>query len=1299
MTTIVTRSSKGFPLTDSELDTNFNNLNTYKLDDAFTPTRANTAPSLSLDFTQRTLDSRITFTRASTATYYGDNTIVDGQNLVTYSQDFTNAGWTKSNSTVRFDPITSPDGFNVACSLTDTAVSNWHDVYSGGVSVAGSTYTGSVYLKYNTLQYAIVSLASFGTPASWNAVTVDLINGVVTQTTKGTTGTIVSSSIASVGNGWYRVIITASIPQTDLKLRIALSDVATPTIGNYCTYAYTGTGTGSIYLWGSQLEQRSSVTAYTLTTTNVVNNYIPVLQTAANNTARFDTNPVTKESLGLFLEPASTNCQGSSSDFNNPSYLKLNVTLDSNVIVAPDGTITGTKMTGTGAGASFLATPGTGIYGTAYTNGVVSIYAKAGTQSTVNINDNYAGVVTWFNLLLGTCSSNGSIIPVGNGWYRCISYVSAFSYLYRYWYVALGSVYPGITTTTYAYIWGMQIEPNFSFATSYIPTPLTYSGRASTATYTGTNGLIQTASPSVPRYELNSTGTPQLLLEAAATNFLSYSNNFSQFSPWAYQSLAKVIPNCLVAPDGNFTGTRIVATAALDEHFMEQTISTTTNQTYTQSIYVKPDSTLTRFGFMAVSVGASSGTSIQHFAVSSSGVISLGNTFGLITSSSIIKVSNGWTRISITYTLDGTVTSHRMRIYPITVGSATTVNGDGITGLGVWGSQIEVGSVPTSYIPSVETFTSRANTATYYDSGTTALAEQNLFLYSQDFTQNIWTKGNVDLSTGFISPDGNNNAIKIIANSTSASHYIGQAAMPNTNYTFSIYAKAGEYGHLAIASTVGNYIYFDLTLGAVESTLGTGWSSASITPVGSGWYRCSGISNTTSSGSVWVYVYNSTQASGNSAPTFSGDGISGIYVWGPQLEQRSANTVYTPTTTTAITNYIPKLLTAPINAARYDFDPITRLYKGLTLEPASTNIIYPSATAGDRSDGSSTLIMNSGIAPDGSNTAIQMIPTTSYYAGYYSYLIYASGITGTVTESIYFKPSDSLLAYGSFSAYTSNSAPGRFTYNFSTKTYVLGSLTLSALVVPVGNGWYRASTTYTDDGTSKVRELWVFGIPGGTTYSYCLLWGRQVEAGSVATSYIPTTTVPVTRAADISTSTAQTRAADVYSSSQVTRAIDAASMPVTGWYNTQQGTQYIESQNQYNALQIAGMGAAIYTAYRNNTFLINSHRDNLYYPAGAVVSWGLTGIGSIISTSGPVNSFTDANAFYKGAASISSTSMSISYMNNTLGTVTGSFLVPNPTTLGFNLDVYAYNPFSGHIKKFAYYPKQLSSNELVGLTT
>ena len=449
------------------------------------PVRHSVRPSLLLDFANtKQLDPRITFTRASTATFYdGKTTAKAEENLLTFSEQFDNAAWTTEFVVKTANTIAAPDGTTTADTLSDNASLGVHQSRNAtGIVIPNTEVTASIFLKNNTRQFGCLSIYDGST---YHGIVVDLSIGTITQTN----GTLTSSSITSVGNGWYRLIITKTINASTF-LSVSTSNTGTPASLNLNRPSYTGDGS-SIYVWGAQLEQRSSVTAYTPTTTAPITNYIPALQTAASGTARFDHNPTTGESLGLLIEEQRTNLVVRSEEFDNSSWLKTSATITANTIIAPDGNLTSDK-----------------------------------------------------------------------------------------------------------------------------------------------------------------------LVEAAAAGL---------------------------------------------EHMIEQIVSTTTNQTYTQSIYVKAAET-TSFSLMVVAVGSSTTTSYSNFTIAA-GVITAVSSNGLITSASTTPVGNGWYRCAIVYTLNGTVTSHRMRVYPRQTGLYT---GDGTSGIYIWGAQLEAGAFATSYIPTVASQVTRS---------------------------------------------------------------------------------------------------------------------------------------------------------------------------------------------------------------------------------------------------------------------------------------------------------------------------------------------------------------------------------------------------------------------------------------------------------------------------------------------------------------------------------------------------------------------------------------------------------------
>ena len=436
----------------------------------------NLKPSLLLDFANtKQLDNRVTFTRSTPAVYYdGKTTAMAEQNLLTYSQDFSNADWTKYKASITANTTTAPDGTATASALIENNENFQHLVYRNNVTnfiTTGNIATLSIYAKANTRSWINLNLYDGSNRLTW----FDLTNGVVGTNASGNTATI-----TSVGNGWYRCIISRTI---------ANGSVFSPEYGISSgdnVYAYTGNGTSNIYIWGAQLEQRSSATAYTATTTQPITNYVPVLLTARGGQPRFDHNPTTRVSLGLAIEGQRTNQCLQSEDFTTTWSSANQVSITSNTIVAPNGTLTGDKLIADATSNVHFVVQNTGSVSAPWT---FSCYAKAGEYSRVGFSYSATGYV-FFNLstgvqegTVGGAITGTSITPVGNGWYR-ISFTSTSTasganigiYLYNTTYTSGVPTFTG-NGFSGAYIWGAQLE-TASFATSYIPTTSAAATRA-----------------------------------------------------------------------------------------------------------------------------------------------------------------------------------------------------------------------------------------------------------------------------------------------------------------------------------------------------------------------------------------------------------------------------------------------------------------------------------------------------------------------------------------------------------------------------------------------------------------------------------------------------------------------------------------------------------------------------------------------------------------------------------------------------------------------------------------------------
>ena len=174
-------------------------------------------------------------------------------NLLTYSQEFDNAAWTKAQTTVSANAVTAPDGTTTADKMVETAVTNVHGAYQTFTYVSGATYSASVYAKQAERSWIYLGADT----SAAESVFFDLANGTV-----GAQGTGYVGSIQSVGDGWYRCTVTIT-QSTALPPNYFV--VGVTTANN--TTSYLGDITKGVYIWGAQLELGSTATTYQAITT------------------------------------------------------------------------------------------------------------------------------------------------------------------------------------------------------------------------------------------------------------------------------------------------------------------------------------------------------------------------------------------------------------------------------------------------------------------------------------------------------------------------------------------------------------------------------------------------------------------------------------------------------------------------------------------------------------------------------------------------------------------------------------------------------------------------------------------------------------------------------------------------------------------------------------------------------------------------------------------------------------------------------------------------------------------------
>lgn len=733
----------------------------------------------------------------------------------------------------------------------------------------------------------------------------------------------------------------------------------------------------------------------------------------------------------------------------------------------------------------------------------------------------------------------------------------------------------------------------------------------------------------------------------APHNLLSNSESFGE-STWVTAEVI-VAQNVASAPNGTTTADRLTSNITGICSVRSNAVSTDP-ATYTIAFYAKAGTQ--NFLFIQLNLNGASQASFITFDLTNGTVGTKQDLVSSVTmSGSTENAGDGWWRCSVVFTSGTSVEPY--------FGAANAANSRTSTSGGtilLWGAHLyrsDLGGM-------------QANTSVYpFYNPTTP---KNLLGYSEDFSNAAWSKLGITVTANqAVSPNGLTTADLAVVNNGPQSPSQLYQQLPggqiSTTMTLSGYVKKSGASYASIGWLYSAGVYcaasFNLDTQTLTRSAALGGftiiGTPSITALADGWFRISITATTPSTAAfsifpgIWPRVVPWT--SGNPDAGDTGNGTSGIFVWGAQLSNSASVDPYS-------SNGFAAPATGAYHGPRRDFDS-SGTCRGLLVEIGGTNLVkysnqFDHAEWANAFPSVPTIVANTTetTAPDGTNTADKIIGTGTFphlrqsidgsFSGVYTISIFVKAGTSTQSRLALFDSAFNTLA------------SARINWSGSVLTS-LSTVTGTASFQALANGWYRVVIV----GVSLASDITIFPSfypdtisPGtGTVYAY----GAQLEAGSLATSYIPTAASAVGRSQDVAF-------------------VAASSFP----YSTTEGSFVVNCTTLDNGP--ISVGRRPFSFDQDGTFFFQIGATYVYDDSAFRVD-------ELAVTPG------------KHGVAVKTNDFAVVANAGAARTGTGAFTGNQYNILRLGRDYSGLNYLNGHVRQITYIPRRLTNAELQTRTT